>query len=253
VLETRGGVAVERLFWAAWGILGSSAGSLSATPRDAHSERRDGGWGAAAGAYLGAAVALRRRADLEPVSAVLFRGAGGASSGRSRHRSSSTGARDVRDGFVDGTLVVPQFVLQSQEHIAGFSDPSRARGKRGSRCLSGSADAEGGVEVTGPDFRRSARSTASHRFAERCRPRSLTNDANLNQTQLRGVVVPTSTKASAPGPWRCREPMRVLVVREGREAGQGRHLTTHHVGGRRSTAYRHLWTSVTSVATTAAG
>ena len=78
-LETRAvGVPVERLFWGTMGgffgliaglAVGAALASLIPTAGMAGV-----GLPALLGAYLGAATALRRRADLAPVSAVLFPG-----------------------------------------------------------------------------------------------------------------------------------------------------------------------------------
>src|SRR5262249_57189442 len=94
-----------------------------------------GGLPALLGAYRGAAPALRRRADLEPVSAVLF------PSGRRGELSKVLDTSVIIDGritdvceagFIDGTLIVPQFVLGELQQIADSPDTLRRnRGKRG--------------------------------------------------------------------------------------------------------------------------
>src|SRR5262249_61667443 len=88
------------------------------------------------GARRGGGAAGRRAADLEPVSAVLF--PGGRRRGEQRKVLDTSVIIDGRiadvceTGFIEGTLVVPQFVLQELQHIADSSDTlRRARGRGG--------------------------------------------------------------------------------------------------------------------------
>ena len=235
-LETRAaGVAVERLFWGSlggfFGLIGGLAIGTAAVSLIPNAGMAGLGLPALLGAYLGAAVALRRRADLEPVSAVLF--PGGSRRGEQRKILDTSVIIDGRiadvceTGFVDGTLVVPQFVLQELQHIADSSDPlRRARGKRGFEVLERLRRMpKVTVEVTELDFPQVRE--VDGKLIELARALSakvLTNDANLNRVaQLRGIVVLNVNElASALRPVALPgEPMRVLVVREGREAGQG--------------------------------
>ena len=86
--------------------------------------------------YLGAMVALAKRDDLEEMSVKLFprRGGDRRATRSSTPRSSSTGASwtSCETGFLDGTLLVPQFVLRELQQIADSADALRRnRGKRG--------------------------------------------------------------------------------------------------------------------------
>ena len=122
---------------------------------------------------------------------------------------------------------MPQFVLQELQHIADSSDTlRRARGKRGFEVLERLRRmSKIRVEVTELDFPQVRE--VDGKLIELARALSakvLTNDANLNRVaQLRGIVVLNVNElASALRPVALPgEPMRVLVVREGRETGQG--------------------------------
>jgi uncharacterized protein YacL len=235
-LETRAaGVPVERLFWGSlggfFGLIAGLAIGTAAVSLIPSAGMAGLGLPALLGAYLGAAVALRRRADLEPVSAVLFPGGGRRGEGRKILDTSviidGRIAEVCETGFVDGTLVVPQFVLQELQHIADAHDPlRRARGKRGFEVLERLRRIPKiKVEVTERDF--SQVREVDGKLMELARALSakiLTNDANLSRVaQLRGIdVLNLNELASAVRPVALPgEPMRVLVVREGKEAGQG--------------------------------
>src|SRR6266446_2707304 len=94
----------------------------------------------ALGAYVGAAVALGRLADLSAISARLFPATRG---GRGLDKILDTSAiidgriADVcGTGFLDGPLVVPGFVLRELQRIADSSDAlKRSRGRRGFEVL----------------------------------------------------------------------------------------------------------------------
>jgi uncharacterized protein YacL len=234
-LETRAlGVPVERLFWGAvGGFFGLIAGlGLGAVVAGLIPSAGLAGIGLPAllGAYLGAATALRRRADLEPVSAVLFPGARRADLVKILDTSVIIDGRIAdlcETGFIDGALVVPQFVLRELQQIADSSDPLRRnRGKRGfdvlqrlQRC------GKVKVEITEADFphvREVDRKLIE--LGKTLAGKMLTNDYNLNRwAELSGVgVLNINELANAlkpvvlPG-----EAMQVHVLREGKEPGQG--------------------------------
>src|SRR6266542_286682 len=86
--------------------------------------------------YLGLVLGAKHGEWLEPARLIsLFRAAGP----QRRYKIIDTSViidgriADVCEtGFIDGTLVIPQFVLQELQHIADSSDTlRRARGKRG--------------------------------------------------------------------------------------------------------------------------
>ena len=235
-LETRAaGVPVERLFWGSlggfFGLIAGLAIGTAAVSLIPNAGMAGLGLPALLGAYLGAAVALKRRADLEPVSAVLFPGGGRRGHGCKILDTSVIIDGRIADicetGFVDGTLVVPQFVLQELQHIADAPDPlRRARGKRGFEVLERlRRTPKLKVEVVELDFPEVREVDAKLIEAARAlSAKVLTNDANLNRVaQLRGLeVLNVNELATALRPVALPgEPMRVLVVREGKEAGQG--------------------------------
>ncbi len=130
-------------------------------------------------------------------------------------------------GFIDGTLLVPQFVLNELQQVADSSDAlKRARGRRGLdilRDLQRSADLD--VQIDATDFPGIAE--VDSKLIELGIQRGgvvLTNDFNLAKVaQVRGVrVLNVNDLANAVKPaFLPGEPMSVFVVKEGKEAGQG--------------------------------
>jgi uncharacterized protein YacL len=136
-------------------------------------------------------------------------------------------AEIVESGFIYGTLVVPRFVLDELQHIADSSDTLRRnRGRRGLEILNRMQKEPGTpveiVEDTVPN-----ESEVDAKLVALARARSgviLTNDFNLNRVaELQGVrVMNINSLANAvkpavlPG-----EELRVRVIQEGKEAGQG--------------------------------
>lgn len=130
-------------------------------------------------------------------------------------------------GFLDGVFLVPQFILHELQHIADSSDSlKRARGRRGLDILHRIQNmTELTVTVTEEDVPQlkdvDAKLVA---LAKKLGAKILTNDLNLNKVAgLQGVKVLNINELSnalrpvvLPG-----EPMRVFVLREGKEAGQG--------------------------------
>ena len=136
-------------------------------------------------------------------------------------------AEIVESGFVYGTLVVPRFVLEELQHIADSSDALRRnRGRRGLEILNRmQRDLRTPVEIVEDEAPGIAEVDA--KLVELAKQRSrvvLTNDFNLNRVaELQGVrVMNINSLANAvkpavlPG-----EELRVRVIQEGKEAGQG--------------------------------
>ncbi len=130
-------------------------------------------------------------------------------------------------GFVDGTLLVPQFVLNELQQVADSNDAlKRARGRRGLDILHDlqrSVDLD--VQIDPTDFPGVAE--VDSKLIELGIRRGgvvLTNDFNLAKVaQVRGVkVLNVNDLANAVKPaFLPGEPMSVFVVKEGKEAGQG--------------------------------
>ena len=133
----------------------------------------------------------------------------------------------ARTGFLNGTLLIPRFVLNELQYIADSSDSlRRQRGRRGIEVISqlqknttvplriSDIDVEGVLEVDDKLIV----------LARQLRCPILTNDYNLNRiADLQGVsVLNVNELANAvklvflPG-----ESLDVSVIQEGKEAGQG--------------------------------
>jgi len=130
-------------------------------------------------------------------------------------------------GFIEGTLVVPQFVLRELQQVADSSDSlKRNRGRRGLDILQ-KIQKMGGVhvqivETDFPEIREVDLKLIE--LARKMNGKIVTNDFNLNKVaQLRGVRVLNINELAnslkpvvLPG-----ETLRVFIIKEGKEAGQG--------------------------------
>jgi len=130
-------------------------------------------------------------------------------------------------GFLDGTLVVPQFVLRELQQVADSSDSlKRNRGRRGLDILQKIQKMSGvQVEIVETDFPEIREVDLKLiELARKMNGKIVTNDFNLNKVaQLRGVAVLNINELAnslkpvvLPG-----EVLRVFVIKEGKEAGQG--------------------------------
>ena len=133
----------------------------------------------------------------------------------------------TQTGFVEGTLVVPRFVLDELRHIADSSDPiRRTRGRRGLEVLGKLRNSDSvPVEVLDQDLAYGVEVDAMLvKMAGTMRAPILTTDFNLNRVaELQGIrVLNVNELANAlkpvvlPG-----EELHVRIVQEGKEAGQG--------------------------------
>ena len=132
-----------------------------------------------------------------------------------------------KTGFLEGTLLIPVFVLEELQHIADSSDTlRRVRGRRGLDVLQKIRTDSGlEVEIMNVDFDDIQEVDSKLvRLAQKLGGKIITNDFNLNKVaQLRGVAVLNINDLSnavkpvvIPG-----ETMRVQVVKDGKEPGQG--------------------------------
>ncbi|MDH5296687.1 MAG: TRAM domain-containing protein [Nitrospirota bacterium] len=130
-------------------------------------------------------------------------------------------------GFIEGTLVVPHFILQELQHISDSSDGlKRARGRRGLDILNVLQKMNNiKVELVEDDFPHVKEvDTKLIELAKQMDAKVLTNDFNLNKVAgIQGVkVLNINDLCNAlkpvvlPG-----ETIRVFVLKEGKEAGQG--------------------------------
>jgi uncharacterized protein YacL len=217
--------------------------------------------------YLGMVLGARKGEWLEPAKlASLFRDA----RPERRYRILDTSviidgriAEVVETGFLDGTLVVPQFVLKELQFVADSSDPlKRNRGRRGLDILN-KIQKMAGVEVLISDVDYPHVREVDLKLIELARAMLgpiVTNDFNLNKVaQLRGVQVLNINELAnglrpvvLPG-----EVMSVFVVKEGKEYNQGVGYlddgTMVVVDNARSRIGKTVDISVTSVLQTTAG
>jgi len=217
--------------------------------------------------YLGIVLGSRKGEWLEPAKfASLFRDA----RPQRRYKILDTSviidgrvADIVETGFLDGTLVVPQFVLKELQFVADSSDAlKRNRGRRGLDILH-RIQKIAGVEVIISDLDFPNVKEVDMKLIELARSllgRIVTNDFNLNKVaQLRGVEVLNINELAnslkpvvLPG-----EQMSVFITKEGKEYNQGvAYLddgTMVVVDNARSKIGRNLDIVVTSVLQTTAG
>lgn len=168
-----------------------------------------------------------------------------------------------KTGFLEGTLVVPHFVLRELQQIADSADSiKRNRGRRGLEILEKVKGAPGItvqiVEKDYPDVREVDLKLIE--LAKELGAKIVTNDFNLNKvSQLRGVEVLNINELAnslkpvvLPG-----ETMKVFILKEGKEYNQGvAYLddgTMVVVDNARKMIGKTIATQVTSVLQTTAG
>ncbi len=168
-----------------------------------------------------------------------------------------------KTGFLEGTLVVPHFVLRELQQIADSADSAkRNRGRRGLDVLEKIKGVPGVavqiVEKDYPDVKEVDLKLIE--LAKEMTAKIVTNDFNLNKvSQLRGVeVLNINELANAlkpvvlPG-----ETMKVFILKEGKEYNQGvAYLddgTMVVVDNARRMIGKTIATQVTSVLQTTAG
>jgi len=136
-------------------------------------------------------------------------------------------AEIVESGFLFGTLVVPRFVLDEIQHIADSPDALRRnRGRRGLEILARmQKDAPTPVIIVEDDAPEVSEVDAKLVALAKLYSRAvLTNDFNLNRVaELQGVrVLNINSLANAVKPALLPgEELRVRVIQQGKEAGQG--------------------------------
>jgi len=181
--------------------------------------------------YIGAVIGGRKGEWLEPSRLIaLFRAAGPARHYKILDTSVIIDGRiaDLCDtGFIDGAMVIPQFVLKELQLVADSSDSmKRNRGRRGLDILQ-KIQKMSGVEVVISDVDFPEVKEVDLKLIELARTLSgkiVTNDFNLNKVaQLRGVAVLNINELAnalkpvvLPG-----EIMKVFILKEGKEYNQG--------------------------------
>lgn len=172
-------------------------------------------------------------------------------------------AEICRTGFIEGTLVVPRFILEELQRIADSSDPlKRTKGRRGLDILNAIQKYEGmDVRVVDQDFPKMREVDSKLvALAITMDGKIITNDYNLNKVaQLQGIQVLNVNElayavkpAVLPG-----ETLNVQIIREGKEPEQGVAYLEDGTMVVVEEGKRHLGKSievtVTSVLQTAAG
>jgi uncharacterized protein YacL len=181
--------------------------------------------------YLGLVLGAKHGEWLEPARLVsLFRSTGPQRRYKILDTSVIIDGRiaDVCEtGFMDGTLVIPQFVLKELQLVADSADSmKRNRGRRGLDILQ-KIQKMSGLEVSISDLDYPDVREVDLKLIELARAlqgKIVTNDFNLNKVaQLRGVdVLNVNELANSlkpvvlPG-----ELMRVFILKEGKEYNQG--------------------------------
>jgi uncharacterized protein YacL len=165
--------------------------------------------------------------------------------------------------FLDGTVIIPQFVLRELQLVADSADPlKRQRGRRGLEVLQRIQKMQSlDVQIAEDDFPNVADVDMKLlELAKRYGAKVVTNDFNLNKVAtLQGIeIMNVNQLANAlkpvvlPG-----ESMRVFILREGKEYNQGvAYLddgTMVVVDGARKMINKTIDINVTSVHQTTAG
>ena len=182
------------------------------------------------GGYLGFGVARKR----EPRDAESpTRGRALKSGGKSAPKVLDTSviidgriADILETGFIEGPIVVPQFVLDELRHIADSADVlKRNRGRRGLDVLNHiQKELQVPVQISDKDYPNMEVDSKLLRLTKALEGKVLTNDFNLNKVAVlqQVPVLNINELANAvkpvvlPG-----EEMVVHVIKEGKEIGQG--------------------------------
>ncbi len=171
----------------------------------------------------------------------------------------------LKTGFIEGDIVIPEFVLVELRHISDSSDSlKRARGRRGLDILN-KIQSDYGIEIYNTEEDKVLAEIPEVdvkllKLAQSMKGMVVTNDYNLNKVAgIHGVGVlninelaNTLKPVVLPG-----EDMQVFVVKEGKEATQGvgylEDGTMIVVEGGKRFIGKTINTSVTSVLQTSAG
>ncbi|MGI6359298.1 MAG: PIN/TRAM domain-containing protein [Bacillota bacterium] len=182
--------------------------------------------------YLGVNVAIKKREELGTI--LSFPSRASKSSRRDVYKVLDTSviidgriADVAKAGFLEGILIVPNFVLEELRHIADSADATRRnRGRRGLDVLNQIQKELGlNVQIVDRDFEDVLEVDSKLiRLAQTINAKILTTDYNLNKVcELQGVpVLNVNELANAvkpvvlPG-----EEMVVSVMKEGKEFNQG--------------------------------
>jgi uncharacterized protein YacL len=130
-------------------------------------------------------------------------------------------------GFIEGTFIIPQFVLYEIQHIADLQDPvKKTRGRRGLEILR-RLQKQTSIRVKIVDYDFPKLKDVDSKLialAKTLNGKIVTNDFNLNKVaELQGIEVLNMNELSTalkpailPG-----EQLNIRIVKEGKEFGQG--------------------------------
>lgn len=189
--------------------------------------------------YLGLSVGVKKREEILGYLSIFPRFGSKERQSRVERQAQSFKVLDTsviidgriadicKSGFIEGTLLIPAFVLEELQHIADSSDLlKRNRGRRGLDILNKiRKELDIVVQIDQRDY--DDMSEVDSKLVRLCREINghiVTNDYNLNKVaELQGVkVLNINELANAvkpvvlPG-----EEMTVQVIKDGKEMGQG--------------------------------
>jgi len=188
--------------------------------------------------YLGLSLGIKKKEELRGLMSMWRAGSkqGRGDGGKGQEKVLDTNviidgriADICRTGFLEGTLIVPRFVLEELQHIADSSDLLRRnKGRRGLDILN-QMRKEQGIKIEIRDFDGlDNRKDVDYRLIQVCKRLDcpvVTNDFNLNKVaELVGVkVLNINELANAVKPLFLpgEEINGVDVIRDGKESGQG--------------------------------
>ena len=134
----------------------------------------------------------------------------------------------MKTGFLEGPIVIPEFVLVELRHIADSSDAlKRTRGRRGLDILN-KIQEDYGIEIYNTDSEKALKEIPEVdvkllKLAQIMKGKVVTNDFNLNKVAgIKGVpVLNINELANAMKPMVIPgEVMTVTLIKQGKEAGQ---------------------------------
>jgi len=192
-------------------------------------------------AYLGIVIANKKGKDLIPTWMALKKSGTGTSKEKAKKGDAMPKILDtsviidgriadvMKTGFIEGKIVIPEFVLVELRHIADSSDSlKRNRGRRGLDILN-KIQAEYGIEIHNMTSDKSLDEIPEVdvkllKLAQLINGKVVTNDFNLNKVAaIQGVDVlninelaNTLKPVVLPG-----EDMTLFLVKEGKENSQG--------------------------------
>ncbi|HVI40326.1 MAG TPA: PIN/TRAM domain-containing protein [Anaerovoracaceae bacterium] len=188
--------------------------------------------------YLGILVATRKGKDILPVWLSAKKGTGSKTKGKVSDATPKILDTSViidgriadimKTGFIEGNIVIPEFVLVELRHIADSSDGlKRNRGRRGLDILN-RIQSEYGIEIYNTNSEKSLDEIPEVdvkllKLAQMMNGKVVTNDFNLNKVAtIKGVEVlninelaNTLKPVVLPG-----EDMTLFLVKEGKESNQ---------------------------------